>query len=225
MKAVRWYEANFDAPKLRKLSEGMLRDEYRAASPWGFRMTERRNDRVVGSYYERVPRIEVVTDPFGNVTEYERVEFKTVEFVLRTAFPAIELLNPSRGLGDFFTRIVAYAEYDVAIAPIRVDVGRWVAAIEERTGAEILALDIADIALSAEASGAVRIEGVADVRSTVAKFLGRRSHRVVQATVRWPGTPEAVCDIREFGRAKLKAGRSNDVVDVLRGGLSAAAAI
>jgi hypothetical protein len=222
-KTMRWYEANLDAAKLRRLGEEMLRNEYSSLRPWGFRLSERRKDFIIGSYYERIKRIDAIADPFGLVTEYERVEFKSVEFVLRTAFPAIEIYNPSRGVGDFFARIAEYTTYDVSVTPIRADVARWLQAIEARTDAEILGLEIADVALDAQVSGVLKVEGESDVRSAAGKLLGRRSHRVARATIRWhENDAETICEIRELGRARLRVGRGFEAVGVLRAGLTAA---
>jgi hypothetical protein len=223
MKAVRWYDATFEVAKLRRIADGMLRDEYLVSRPWGFRLAERRKERIEGAYYERVEHVDTVTDPFGRTTEYPRTEFRVVSFAISMNAPSIELIDPPRSAGEFFAHIAAYASYDVALSPIGCGVGEWLGVLQKQTRLEVLALEVTDMTLDVHAKGTLQIEGTADIRAASEKIVGRRAHRISRATIRWhDGSNETVCEIQDLGRAKIRRGDAVKALRVLRAGLAAA---
>jgi hypothetical protein len=216
MANLRWYDASIDATILRSLAKAMLADEYTSKRSWGFRVTERRPTYVIGSYHERVTRTDEVSDPFGHVVAYTRVEFRSVEFVLRTTYPAVELRDVGHSTGELFSRLAGYLDHDIVLTSIRPDVVRWLHTLEERGRVEVLALEIADLALSASASAVIRVEGVSDVRTIVDRFVGKRSHRVRRALIRWSAEEATTFEIMDLGRATFKQGQSAGAENALR---------
>lgn len=221
MSSLRWYDANVDVVGLRPLTDALMQAEYRATRNWGFRITERRRSYVEGTYHERVRRLEEVADPFGRVTEYERVEYRTVGFVLRRHFPALEVRDVVRGMGQFVAHLGDCAGDRLSVSAVRVDVSRWLAALEESTRVQVLGLRIADVALAADAKLTMKIQGASDVRAKVHRFLGRRSHRIKSALVQWPeGRDNALCEIWEVGRVAFKEGQTSKHERYLREALA-----
>jgi len=220
VKNVRWYEANLNASKLKRLADAMLRDAYRASRPWGFRLSDRRKERLIGSYCERVERVDEVTDPFGKVTEYPRVEYRVIEFTLGSEFPAIELHGPSRSVGDLFVHLAEYVGYDVLVSPIHATVASWLGALEKYTSVQVTALEIAAIAMTTQVNGRLWVEGTSDVRSALRDIVGRRSHRIARARISWKkDDADGGCELRELGRARIVVGRPQPAVDLLRASL------
>ena len=122
----------------------------------------------MGSYCERIERVDAVTDPFGKVTEYPRVDYRIVEFALGSDFPAIEIHGPSRGTGDLFVHLAEFVGYDLLVSPIRATVVDWLSALERHTAAmQVTALEVAAIALTTQVSGTLWVEGTSDVRSAL----------------------------------------------------------
>ena len=219
---LRWYDASFDVAGFKRLADAMLRHEYRATTGWGFRVSQRRKDWIAGSYFERFERADTVTDPLGASKEYMRVDFRTIEFVMSSKFPRIELHNPQRGAGDLFVRVAEFLDFGVAIAPLDVDVTRWCEALRRRTSGEIVGLEVSDVAITAAVSGVIGVEGISDVRSALAQLVGRRAHRVSRAMIRWhEGAADMSCDVAASGRAIITGG-SASTIPILRESLTEA---
>jgi hypothetical protein len=221
---IRWYKANLDSASLRALTDSMLRDAFTQKAECGFKIEERRRSHVRGAFYEKLVHIDAVVDPFGSTEEYKRVEYRTTEFVIRSTAPTIEIYGGGRGTGVLFSRLLEYLGPQAIIAPLNVAVSEWLATLEALTSAEVLGIEFADIALSASAKSSLRVDGVSDVRGSANKLIGRRSHRVTKATVRWRSdNQELLCEIRDSARAKVLRGSQDVCMRALLGSLVAAA--
>ena len=209
MTTIRWLDAELDRRLLGLIASAMEKDEYRASRPSGFQLAHRRSDSVAGWYHEKVEIVDSVTDPFGNVVETTRVNYRKLEFRLSAAWPSIELRDASRSYGDFVATLGRYAEHAFRIAPLRVDVSAWARALEAAVlEPAILSMDFVDVGIGQAASAKVLIEGQRDVRRAAKKFLGERDSRLVRATMQWQPSPSvtALCELRESGSARIHDG-------------------
>jgi hypothetical protein len=224
MYKIRWIDAPLTHAALKKSGDLMLRSGYNADRTWGFHLTERRRERLSGTYVERIERIERVTDPFGQISEYTIVGFRNVGFVLRLGFPGIELHNPIRGVGRFLVRLAEHTEYAVPIGNVEVDVSTWAAALERMTAGCLVGAEYTEISLGKDTVGTLSVEGTANVRDPALTLLGRRRHHVTRAVVSWKGmaAEPIAAELREPGRATLIGDSSEPVLATIREALVAA---
>ena len=68
---------------------------------------------------------EVVHDPFGNETTFNRLSYRRVEFVFSAAYPHVELRNAPRALQSFISRTSEATDFAIAFVPIDIDTFTW----------------------------------------------------------------------------------------------------
>jgi len=223
---LRWYDAPIDAERLRSVSRAMSQHSYRAGESWGFQLKEKRREQIAGAYVERTERIERAVDPFGGVSEFPVVEFRTVDFSLSTSYPGLEVRNPPRSLGTFLKHLDEFSGRSMTIVEPRCDVASWVISIERRTSGIVTAIHVQGVTLSADSSASIRVEGTKDVRGPTERLIAKRTHMVTAALLSWRMSNEEVtADIRGPGRVIVTATRSPAAIDLLRESLVEAAAV
>lgn len=121
---VKWHEADwpFGMPSLSKALKAI---NFTPKADDGFILHTTRKQEIIGEYIEKIQIKEKIIDPFGNETEYDRVEFLTTRFSFSSTFPQIEIRNPPRSLQSFQARLSEACDFSIYIKPIDVDPIRW----------------------------------------------------------------------------------------------------
>ncbi len=185
MRRVRWIEASWPFP-LRMLASRLKRYTFLPDSSDGFILHRTRDELIEGSYFERLSLDEVVRDPFGNETAFQRVVYRDVEFAFSPDYPHVEIRKFPRTIHSFLSRVSEAAEFHVAFVPLRVDVFSWARRIQ-RAHPQEFRVDLAqlsDLVLEDTVSARIVISGSDDIRAAYQRFAGSRKHVVDRVQVR-----------------------------------------
>jgi hypothetical protein len=224
---LRWYEADLSQAMLRRLQQQMTENQFAPGRESGFRLAQARRDVLEGTFIEKVDIQDAVEDPFGNVLEFKRVEFRRVAFRLSTAYPQLELTDPPRTLKEFIRVLGEYTSYEVALAAPQVSAWAWMGAVEKAVERfAVLSMECSSVALSPSVGARVIVTGAGgDVRRLTKQWIADRPCSVERVRASWRlGTGTGVVDIAENARAAVVEGPVAAARDVLREALRGAAA-
>lgn len=217
----RWYEAPVTAATLKRLVDGMQKDQFSTRNPIGFRVETVRRDWIRGELIERYETVEVTETPTGEKLEFPFVGFNRAAFRITVAGPQLELVNPSKLSRTLITRLGELLDFDLTVKAIELDPLDWLEAVEKEVGAvQVTGMTIANIAASEFVRAQVKLDGSKDVREHVGKFVRTKKYTTdsLRATAR---RFDAGFELGQTGRASVD---SSDLVESLRAALLAAAA-
>lgn len=176
---LKWLAMELDTARMRALVDGMRKQEYQDGESSGFQLWEIRRDSTEGTYIERVHVRDHVVDPFGRDLPFERIEFRSVKFELRTRMPTVQILNPTQTVRPLVTRMAEILSFAVPLVPIEVNVLSWLREVERRLGRLVVRrIKVTGVPVGGESVGTVQIEGPLDVRRDLRSFLERRAFTI-----------------------------------------------
>lgn len=192
MVRVRWLNGAFPF-SLRSVAARLRRGSFTEISDEGFILKRVRDNALDASYVERINFQEIVVDPFGRESVFDRVSYKTVDFSFTSAAPTVTIRNTHRSLNAFVSRLGVLLDFSVSIAPLTVNLFRWTREIEKTLKEPLIveAVSATRIDLGDSVVAKAVIRGGTDVRKHLDEFLGRRPFRVdsLSACTKAPGRP------------------------------------
>jgi hypothetical protein len=225
MVRIRWFHLKHHTDALLSLlGRGMSQDEYTEGAAQGFRTDVIRRHFIRGEFVERVDIVEEVTDPFGRVLSFSRVEFRRTAFTVYSGRPSLlEMRNPARGSALLLSHLGRFASFELAIEPVRTDLLKWMRALERTLGpGQVRSLEIDGIPLTSAVQCRAIISGGADVRNAAAEFRGKTGLvRRIEAIVEGVHGP-LVLELFADGRATVGDAVSNKVLEQLRAAMASA---
>lgn len=175
----------------------------------GFRIQDRKSGLLSGQFIERETWIETMELPSGEKLEEARSSVQVTQFQLREGHPLNLLMtDPPRRVTPFFDALAEATGFKVAVDPIRADLLKWVANLEEATGGlTVTYADCSGIPLSESVVGRFAFRGTRDVRPEVSRATGKRTPTLeaVKCEFRLSGT-RIVVDLFRNGLAKVTDG-------------------
>jgi len=147
----------------------------------GFRIERTRNDALEAMYHERFTWTEHNVDPFGREFAFERVEYKSLRFILARNYPELELIDAPRGLTSFFSRLAEMTDFQAAIEPLSVGVLDWAAAIQKSRAAtfRVAGITVSNLNVEEGVTGRLTVASrEKDVQSALSRLLARRTYSV-----------------------------------------------
>lgn len=177
---LKWFKADrVTAASLKNAARQMLQWKYSDESGWGFLLNETRRESVQGRFIERLVLKEDVIDPGGNSLHYERVLFQETHFLLQTQFPHLELRDSPRSVSTFLSQLGRAFDFDIAVAPIEIDLLRFVAVLSRRLEkVTVSRITVSNIRLSEGIEAKCVLVGENDVREQISTITGRRKFKV-----------------------------------------------
>jgi hypothetical protein len=147
----------------------------------GFRLEKTRNDSLEAVYHERFTWTERNVDPFGREFAFERVEYKSLRFILAKKYPELELVDAPRGLTSFFSRLAEMTDFGAAIEPLSVNVLDWAASIQKsRSGKfRVAGITVSNLNVDEGVTGQLTVASrEKDVQAALSRLLARRTYSV-----------------------------------------------
>jgi len=222
MRRVRWLSAKWPV-SMRTIASRMKNHLFVAGSVDGFVVDRVRDDFIEAHYIEKISYKEVITDPFGEQSVFERIGYRQIDFTLHSEFPNIELCDPHRNTRAFTSRILELCDFAVSIEPLSLNLLNWVSQIEEQLETSVLidSLQISGVELESGVRSKMLISGIKDVRPAMAKITHDRSFELekLQMKVRLDSSIIPV-QISNLGAAKIPAEFWRDLRPALREALS-----
>lgn len=222
---VRWYSIGMlDKTLLEQIASAMLKAKYSPNSKNGFSIANIRPDSIEGKFIEKIELQSEIIDPFGNKTQFTRLRYKQVPFLLSVRNASIELYDSPRGLKTFFNQLSKFSGRVITISAPEVNLSEWMERIAQLTnGVSIGSLVIGNIPLSSTVSARVFIRGTEDIRNQLKDFVGARPYNIEKVDVAWgPENRRFQCELHQNGKADLMKGEEKDLLIVLRKTISIA---
>ena len=218
MKRVRWYSLSpISRTSLKRIVEGMRREEFIEDSTAGFLLERTRADFLEARFIERFERTETNVDPFGEAQEFRRVEYQQTNFRLSVDPPQLEFYDSPRSISPTINSLTAIIGADSVVEPLEVDVAKWLIAVGKNVSdIRVTAAHIARLSLSETVNAKVLLKGTDDVRRFAKEMVGARAYHFERLDVSgtYGGFPVRF-DLRQDARASLIAGEEN-FIEVLR---------
>lgn len=122
---TRWFNANFPAG-IDELYNSIVNTPFNSDKGWGFLINSYDRDVISSKYIEKVEVREVITDPYGNETEFKH--FKYIQFnfwVYKTTRKNLLLIIecPPRSIKNFISSVIkaTNSDFSVSLLPINVE--------------------------------------------------------------------------------------------------------
>lgn len=93
----------------------------------GFIIDRVRENFIEARYIEKVEYQDVVKDPFGKETYYNRVSYKEFDIRISDDIPiGLEFINAPRGLQGLTSKLLQASNFELKISPLKIDVLEWI---------------------------------------------------------------------------------------------------
>ena len=188
MSRHRWARAiwPFDMRSLAQRLDGM---PYDGSSPSGFILDVVRSDYLVARFVERMELTNIVTDPRGQETSYDRVEFNLTSFVARSGSYGLELIDPGRSSSRFISAISEACEDRFSVSTISINPLHWAESLSNVLDApgRISSVQCAKIDLGSGTQAKAVISGNDNVLAGAEKLIDDRSHIIEKVKIDFRG--------------------------------------
>lgn len=223
MNRVRWLETTWPY-SMRTLASRLREYTFGTESSDGFLVERVRDTYIEGRHVEKVMFDEVVHDPFGNETTFNRLSYRQVEFVFSASYPHVELRNAPRGLQTFISRSSEATDFAIAFIAIDIDTFKWadgVRAVFPKHFCVDLA-QLSDVFIEEDVTAKMILTSPHDIRAAFARFANRRRHTVERIQIKLE-QDDRVFSIQLATDGTLRTADTlpKEVLDAVRGALPA----
>ncbi|MDF3195682.1 hypothetical protein [Pseudomonas sp. 1928-m] len=152
----------------------------------GFVIDKIRDELIEARYIEKISFTDTVTDPFGNETKFDRIEYRESAFRITNAFPTLELINAPRSLQALLNRLSEITDFEVSIEQLRVDVLSWAEELIKAingTGS-FDSMQISKLELGKKTFAKILVTGEQDIKQLSAELISGRRHVVEKIRIR-----------------------------------------
>lgn len=156
---IRWLSVGADA-EYHRLSSGLLADVFGPGSSAGFKLTRLDQERIEGTFVERVERLVRFSGPLGEDIQFTSIAFPSVHFTVDMGRRTVELRDQPRSIKSFLARMARHIGEEDAFKELHVPVWRWWQELAHQVdAAEITSVSFDRIPVSASVSGSVELAG------------------------------------------------------------------
>ena len=206
MTRLQWFEiTKFSHRELKRLTDRLLDEKYDNKRGWGYQVSEARRQFLTGRFIEKEKRIETITDPFGKTQSFEIFVYREIIFRLQPEWPQLQIENPPRNLGPFFTSIGEYLNFEVGISEIRIAPTDWIQAFQKKfSSTKVVKAQINNIIVSNSSSAALLIAGSEDVQKHFRELTRGRKYNLSSAQMEFFDNGVTVkFEVNESARVKI----------------------
>ena len=137
MSRHRWFQADWPTPP-RTLAKRLRQHSFADDTQCGFILDRVRDEYLEGRYIERYEFQETVADPFGKEVTVDRLEYRQAAFRVAPGWPGLELIDAPRSSQSLVNALLESTDFALPIQLLTVDVLRWVDALQDGVGAEVV---------------------------------------------------------------------------------------
>lgn len=172
MKRIRWLYAQWPT-SMRTIGNKMKSMPFTEDSIDGFAIERIREEFIAGRFIEKYAYEEINSDPFGIDQVVERTGYRSTEFILYRQFPHIEILDGQRSIKDFVNRLLETCNFNLAIAPVAVNLLDWIAAFQIQTDQKLTvdSLQVSSVELEKGIVAKILLKGDRDVREAIDRVV------------------------------------------------------
>lgn len=152
----------------------------------GFVIDKIRAELIEARYIEKISFTDTVTDPFGNETKFDRIEYRECAFRVTNAAPTLELINAPRSLQALLNRFSEITDFEVSIEQLRVDVLLWAEELLKviHGAGSLDSMQISKLELGKKTFAKILVTGEQDIKSLSAELINGRRHIVEKVRIR-----------------------------------------
>jgi hypothetical protein len=222
MKRLRWLEAELPF-SIRTFGNKLKGCPFRSDLSDGFLIDRVRDTYIEARYIEKLAFAEAVTDPFGEESVYERVDYRQTAFTLTTDYPHLELTDAPRGLQSFTARLSELGNFSLTVSPIEVNVLRWAESLSELFPDRfvVAAVQASGLIVDENVTARVILTGTVDVRHSLNRFTRGKQSELDRLQVRFAlGREDARVLLLSDGGARVEADTEQEIPSALRRSLA-----
>ncbi|AXA39824.1 hypothetical protein [Rhizobium leguminosarum] len=217
MNRHRWYKTEWGLP-LSEIKNGLASRRFLPGGLDGFMLEQTREDRIFGSYIERLTTIETVVDPFGQQASFERTEYRKSEFVIsRAGRFGLELINPNRSASRLISKFLEASNYQFVLTSMYIDPIKWANKCADLLNRrfKIESLTAGEIAIGGGISGELSLKGQGDILLAAQSALDGKTYQVEKIQLQFEGIPGGVV-LTSSGTLVARSQSANLVIDCAR---------
>lgn len=191
----------------------------------GFVIDKIRDELIEARYIEKIYFTDVIVDPFGNETTFDRVEYRESAFRITQAPPTLELINAPRSLQALLNRLSEITDFEASIEQLHVDVLSWAdELIKAIHGAGSFdSMQISKLELGSKAFAKILVTGEQDIKEVSAALVGGRRHVVEKVRIRLHDPLIGSVVLSSNGAATINSvDLEDDIVQALKSSLNVA---
>lgn len=223
---VAWYRVLQTNVSPRQLASRLRAAPFSDAKGTGFLITRSRQTELEARHIEKLEGATTFEDPLGRQITRNVLEYRTSDFVYRTAGPELEVRNPARSLKLLLSQLGQRLDFPV-ITPCEMAPVVWADKLSKHAHASrIVGVEVREIDVGRQVTATLTARGPGDVLKRLRAMSGVRGgtvHRVDLALRLDRSADEIWCRLETGGRARVRSeDPSGSLLDLLRGTLEMA---
>lgn len=207
MNKVRWMK--IESPiAIRTLCEKMLERQFSMDKNQGFILSKCSDNHCSGRYINKIVSTDKIEDPYGNVSEYERVRFNSINFSI-TDSPIVnfELLNYPRLIKPLFNALNEITDFNLTVDSGVVDLSLWLRKIREaHSDIKVNKLDFSGINIGDKAIAKMSIKSSQDIKDSDVDFIPSKEYSIDNVECSFIRDSKQIV----FSLSKFKSAKFND---------------
>lgn len=162
---TKWFNANFPAG-LDELYNAIISSPFDNNKGWGFNINTYEKNSISSKYIEKIEIREVITDPYGNETEFELFKYIHFNFWLcktqKNNFILI-LESPPRSIKNFISNVIKATNSDFNISVLNLNLDDFIRfTIPHFEKLQVQKAKLKDLTFSNHTSGVLELESSSD---------------------------------------------------------------
>lgn len=155
---------SFSEKDLRTAADHLSVNEYTEKVSWGFIDLRNEGDALTATFVERFETEDEISDPFGRVTKYKRIQFSQVSFRLSRKMPQLEVYDAPRSISPLLTELANAFGIAISFSRIRIDLNAFVKFLKNETSSLIMqGATLRNIPLTTDVSANVALAGNGEI--------------------------------------------------------------
>ncbi|MEY8770292.1 hypothetical protein AB6T85_07615 [Erwinia sp. ACCC 02193] len=162
---TKWFNANFPAG-LDGLYNSIIDTPFDSDKGWGFSINTYEENFLSSNYIERIEVHEVITDPYGNETEFEHFKYVQFKFWFCKANNNNFILiieSPPRSMKSFISNIIKATKSDFSISVITIKIDDFIKLLTPQfEKVQVHKAKLKDLTFNKHTSGILELESSSD---------------------------------------------------------------
>ncbi|WP_213732845.1 hypothetical protein [Citrobacter europaeus] len=162
---TKWFNANYPAG-LDKLYASIISSPFDSEKGWGFSINTYEDSFISSKYIEKIEVREIITDPYGNETEFEH--FKYIQFnfwFCRTRNNKFLLIieSPPRSIKSFISNMIKLTKSDFNISNLTIRIDDFIKYLTPQfEKVQVHKAKLKDLTFNKHTSGILELESSSD---------------------------------------------------------------
>lgn len=187
MERYRWFFIDFPLP-IDLLYKRIKEYIFYESSQSGFIINKTREDIISGKYITKENIKDIITDPFGKNSSYERIIYNQIDFCIFKDISLLEIKNPPRSINNFANKLLEILDFKLTLSQINIDLISWYYNFlsAENINAEISSIFANNILLSDKTKAKMIVSSTDHVFDEYKKFITNKPHTIDKIKINLP---------------------------------------